>query len=68
MVSASIISIAAGRMPAPMIAETAAPPWPIVSNAASSVVTACGIGVSWTTILVTMPSVPSEPVNAPTRS
>ena len=51
-----------------MIAETAAPPWPVVSNAASSVVTACGIGVSLTTILVTMPSVPSEPVNAPTRS
>ena len=66
--SASIISIAPGRMPAPMIADTAAPPAPIVVKAASSVVTASGIGVSFTTILVTMPSVPSEPVNAPTRS
>src|SRR4029077_10090869 len=32
------------------------------------VVTASGILVSFTTILVTMPSVPSEPVNMPTRS
>ena len=51
-----------------MIADTAAPPWPVVSNAASRVVTACGTGVSRTTILVTMPSVPSDPVNAPIRS
>ena len=55
-------------MPAPMIAETAVPPAPVVLKAASSVVTACGILVSFTTILVTMPSVPSEPVNAPSRS
>ena len=68
MASASIISIAPGTMPEPMMADTAAPPAPIVLNAASSVVTASGIGVSFTTILVTMPSVPSEPVNAPTRS
>ncbi len=68
MASASIISIAAGRMPAPMIPDTAAPPAPVVSNAASSVVMTCGILVSLTTILVTMPSVPSEPVNMPTRS
>ncbi len=51
-----------------MIAETAAPPSPVVPNPASSVVTAAGILVSRTTILVTMPSVPSDPVNAPTRS
>ena len=68
MASASIISIAAGRMPAPMIADTAAPPCPVVPKAASRVVTASGILVSFTTILVTMPSVPSEPVNMPTRS
>ena len=43
-------------------------PRPVVSNAASSVVMTCGILVSLTTILVTMPSVPSEPVNMPTRS
>ena len=68
MASASIISMAAGRIPALMMAETALPPAPIDVNAASSVVTASGILVSFTTILVTMPSVPSEPVNAPTRS
>ncbi len=68
MASASIISMAAGRMPALMMADTAAPPAPIVLNAASSVVTASGIGVSRTTILVAMPRVPSEPVNAPIRS
>ena len=51
-----------------MIPDTAAPPAPVVSNAASSVVMTCGILVSLTTILVTMPSVPSEPVNMPTRS
>ena len=38
--SASIISTAAGMMPAPMIADTAAPAASIVSNAASSVCTA----------------------------
>ena len=51
-----------------MIADTAVPPAPVVSNAASRQVTICGIFVSLTTILVTMPSVPSEPMNAPTRS
>ena len=42
MASASIISMAAGMMPAEMIADTA---WPAVSvsgNPASSVCTACG--------------------------
>ena len=68
MASASIISMAAGRIPAPMISDTAVPPAPMVVNAASSVVTASGIGVSFTMIFVTMPSVPSEPVNAPSRS
>ncbi len=51
-----------------MIADTAVPPCPVVSNAASSVVTASGIFVSFTMILVAMPSVPSEPMNAPSRS
>ena len=55
-------------MPAPMIADTAFPPAPVVSNAASRQVTICGILVSFTMILVTMPSVPSEPMNAPIRS
>ena len=51
-----------------MIADTAFPPAPVVSNAASRHLTSCGILVSLTTILVTMPSVPSEPVSTPTRS
>ena len=51
-----------------MIADTAAPPAPVLRKPASRVVITCGIRVSLTTILVTMPSVPSEPVNAPTRS
>ena len=68
MASASIISIAAGTMPAPMMSDTARPPWLVGSYAASSRCTASGTGISLTTILVTMPSVPSEPVNAPSRS
>ena len=68
MDSASIISIAAGTIPAAMMADTAAPPALVLSNAASRQVTASGSGVSFTTILVTMPSVPSDPVNAPIRS
>ena len=68
MASASIISIAPGRMPELMMADTAAPPAPIVVKAASSVVTASGTGVSLTMILVAMPRVPSEPVKAPMRS
>ncbi len=68
MASASIISIAAGTMPAPMIAETACPPCSMLSNAASTVVTASGARQSRTVILVAMPSVPSEPMNAPSRS
>ena len=68
MASASIISIAAGTMPAPMMSDTAWPPWLVVSYATSSRCTTSGRGISLTTILVTMPSVPSEPVNAPSRS
>ena len=41
--SASIISIAAGMIPAPMISETAAPPASIVAKAASSVCTDLGL-------------------------
>ena len=51
-----------------MIAETAAPPRLEPWNAASSVRTASGARVSRTVILVAMPSVPSEPTNAPSRS
>lgn len=68
MDSASIISIAAGTTPAEMIAETASPALSMVSKAASSVSTFSGRRVSRTVILVVMPSVPSEPTNAPSRS
>ena len=68
MASASIISIAAGRTPAAMMSDTARPPSAVESYATSSRCTTSGTGISLTTILVTMPSVPSEPVNAPSRS
>ena len=68
MESASIISIAAGTIPAAMMSVTARPPASSESYAASTRWTASGAGVSLTMILVTMPSVPSEPVNAPSRS
>ncbi len=68
MASASIISIAAGTTPAPMIAETASPPASIEPNAASRVCTVSGSLVSRTVTLVVMPRVPSEPTKAPSRS
>ncbi len=68
MASASIISMAAGTIPAPMISDTAVPPALVDSNAASRVRTISGSGVSLTTTLVAMPSVPSDPMNAPSRS
>ena len=55
-------------MPAAMMSDTARPPSLVVAYAASRVCTTSGSGISLTTILVTMPSVPSEPVNAPSRS
>ena len=66
--SESIISIAAGTIPAAITAETTSPAASVVVNAASSVSTRCGRGSTWTTISVAMPSVPSEPTNAPSRS
>ena len=68
MASASMISMAAGTSPAAMIEDTAAPPAPVSSKAARSVWTTSGAGVSRTVTLVTMPSVPSDPTNAPIRS
>jgi hypothetical protein len=68
IVSASIISTAAGTIPAPMIAETTSPAASVEGNAASSVSTRSGLGTTPTTISVAIPSVPSEPTNAPARS
>src|SRR5690606_16868863 len=53
---------------AAMMALVAAPASATVGNAASSVVTASGQRSSRTATLVAIPSVPSEPTTAPTRS
>ena len=51
-----------------MIAETASPAASVDPNAASCVVTASGLRRTRSVISVAMPSVPSEPTNAPSRS
>ena len=68
VIGASIISIAAGTMPAAMIALTVAAPSSTRSKSSSSVRTAGGFGVSRTPMRVAMPSMPSPPTNAPRRS
>ena len=68
MASESIISTAAGMMPAPMMSDTTAPPASIVSNAASSVCTVSGRRRIRTVTLVTTASVPSDPTIRPSRS
>src|SRR6185312_2313076 len=54
--------------PDAMIADTAAPAWPVPGNPASIVTTASGLRVNRTVTSVAMPSVPSEPTNTPIRS
>ena len=66
--SVSIISIAAGRIPAEMIADTASPAASVEWNAARCVVTASGLRRMRSVISVAIPSVPSEPMKAPSRS
>ena len=61
MASASIISMAAGRMPAAMIPDTASPAWSVDGKAARKVRVASGLRSRRTVTSVTMPSVPSEP-------
>ena len=68
MARASIISIAAGTMPAAMIAEVAAPAWSVVAKPTRIVRTSSGSRTSRTVVEVTMPRVPSEPTTAPSRS
>ena len=68
MASASIISIAAGTMPAAMIAEVAAPAASVDSNPARKVCTDSALRSSFTVTSVVTPSVPSDPTNAPSRS
>ena len=55
-------------MPAAMIAEVAAPAWSVLSKPTRIVRTSSGSRTSRTVADVTMPSVPSEPTTAPSRS
>jgi hypothetical protein len=66
--SASIISMAAGTMPAAMIAEVAAPAWSVLWKPTRIVRTSSGSRTSRTVEEVTIPSVPSDPTTAPSRS
>ena len=68
MMLRSIISSAAGKMPSPMIDETAALASSIVSKIASNVRVDSGRCIKLTTIFVAIASVPSEPTNAPIKS
>ena len=65
---ASIISIAAGRIPAAIVPDTAAPASSVCAKPASSVRTASGARSTRSVSLVAIPSVPSEPTNPPSRS
>ena len=51
-----------------MIDDTVSDASSIVGNAAMSVRLSSGSGVSLTVISVTIPRVPSDPMNVPTRS
>lgn len=64
----SIISSPPGITPAPMIRATAAPASATSSKLAISTFTLGGFGSSFTVTSVTMPSMPSEPVNSASRS
>ena len=68
MAMLSIISMAAGTLPAAMTADTAFEAVSTLGKTASSVLTAYDSGVSLTIALVTMPSVPSDPTINPVRS
>jgi len=68
MARRSIISMAAGVMPAAMMRDTASPASPIVEKAASTVSVDSGTRTIRRTTSVTMPSVPSLPITTPSRS
>ena len=68
MLSRSIISTAAGMIPAAMIRLTASPASSIEWNAASSVCTASGRRTIRSVTFVAIPSIPSDPTNTPARS
>ena len=64
----SIISIAPGTTPPETISETVSPASPVVAKNATIVFTVSGTGMTRSVIFVQIPSVPSEPTNAPSRS
>jgi len=68
MARPSIISIAAGVIPAATISETTSPAALVSSKKATSVSTCSGAGTTRNVIFVTTASVPSEPTSAPRRS
>ena len=68
MASRSIISMAAGRMPAAMMPETAAPASSVEGKVAKKVRVASGLRRSRKVTSVTMPSMPSLPTSTASRS
>ena len=68
MASVSIISTAAGTIPAATMSLTTSPAAATDGKSASSVRTDSGVRSSRTVTFVAMPSVPSEPRNTPRRS
>ena len=60
--------MAAGTIPAPMMSETDCEASSSERNAANMVNTASGLRIKRTATFVTIPRVPSEPMNAPRRS
>src|SRR5258708_1902436 len=68
MESRSMISTAAGTIPAAMMPETASPAASVCAKATSAVCTASGRRTMRSVTSVTTPSVPSEPTTTPTRS
>ena len=68
MARRSIISIAAGTIPAAMMRETALPASSVEGKVAKKVRVASGLRNTRSTTSVTIPSVPSLPTRAPVRS
>jgi hypothetical protein len=68
IVRVSIISIAPGTTPPETISDTVSPAAAVVWKNATIVLTVSGLGTTRSVILVQIPSVPSEPTNAPSRS
>ena len=66
--SRSIISMAAGTIPAAMMRDTAWPASSVEGKVAKMVRVASGLRRIRSTTSVTMPSVPSLPTSAPVRS